>query len=1830
MTDEIKSRKDLSLQPQDLAQSYVEPSFNQGSTGLSQIVGNTNGSLSAFESPVFHPGALGGRTTPGDGGFAYADTPQSSIFIQKKEWIEQEWVYVTDDDTERKGKIQEELMKVAYAKLIARKLDLLNEHELMTKFSDSSPRIAGMLQNAAGGVQTSLQFGQKLNPNQLADLLTSAGNPVSKYYTESIILKDPDDITPATTPKEIKGEFTFQIAKKVTIQTQEKGVAGRLRVRISPNSSAYLVGIKNGTTVTTTGKVINGTVVRNVAVIPNNLPSPEADVLKSKYPLESWWEIDLNQLDEAQLIFNDQAGSGDQTLDSLDKVIQASNGGKGYIPRYNPNNKNEQYTIPVEPYEEVKETIVLGVELGTPGKTTPGKVKKVYQNVFNGVIELANISNISTSINNKGNPGSASFELENPNNLLTISDDDIEIALGTYDIQDENLYTSSTIETNHLQLNKPQNIIYTDPATKKELTLYKHNGKFYTQHAYELVTNTSLGAMANFSTSGEIVKLKQHLAEIEAHITNLSLYKDTGKLKLTSSSSSNKTSDIGTQDSFEYNSFFDNNFDSSKYPNIESVPSYLIEVNFTFPPTTSIAGIPTEQYDLGFVANKEKVTNKIQALTKHRAGVLDAINQLSAPTNVSTFLPSDPDIAYRRSQLRKYFLNKTIFEVYDRVYIWMSSPSRTTFRLEDGTLVAEAASMDLSQQLLLQKIQQIISLIKQLNNTITKIAQQAKKPMTSSFSAQDLQSINDELFNTGKSPTYDNKSKQILDAFNSAPTLVDEAANFIKSLINSSNTPTPDPTIGILNSAIKQKITELGELKDNTPTEEDNKTISENVGSFDLSILDQSKFPGTDEQQIQVFQGVITKISRHYSNGQFKISITCEDNLNFLSRSRFTIRPALQTNFRQARAELDDPIYREVRNKPATDQLGKDTSVDKFTGRWKTGVLATSANVLSSKDEDLYQKSQAKGQTSIGQPIPETERIKAGLPNTYAFIEPFLGADPATIISLLVTGLPFDVPNYILNTAFGGSFNKKAKDTKDKDKDGEIQPSGPIENVRTQILGQLRRFGDFEPFIDQKQTNNPKISDQEKKNINEASATRLAAAIIAFARVYIQSRKDVLASAYQTVNTGLQNKNSIWSEITTSNYTTILNNSDVLPTNNSQITINPNVLGDGKLDFFVKAAIKGIQVGDINKAIVDQDNQKLSSFVSGTSNSTIQEIVKQPARFQLTQTDSSVYLEIIDAVNSRIRRGVFFKTLAGNKDEFKDLLKPKTLSEQDLALHKVVAQLRGVELDQDGRFIVAGSPLQATKPSIMFKQKNNYLVVSDEYFKSPNLIDYVEKISNPAQHFIDDYKNVITRCKDAAVKIDWEFYADSQGHIRFKEPTYNRTLLKHLLELNSIDSVLKSTFQQLFKDYELNAAQEILVYKIFVSSLEQAKNQALTSIQNLIVQASQLAIPQNMLNVESRFGLSTSPLNVLEYILKNDLIPRNRLRQIRALIKLNGLDSGGIDSLKKQDLQLTSQDIMNKAKNIIENTTITSVNNTFAGVGIEDIVPKDLSSNLNDSIQTYITELNTQAQGLLDTIASTFTGGGLDPETVSQDISDGIEDYVSAVLLIIDAINNLKTEIAKLEGTFANALQDITDEKYIHVITNAIIIDEHYSEDAPHFTRLDVYAQGAVPTQGQFPSEKENEQVLWAGAVDYDLYRIYGYVGSEKIEAPFLKTSGQAVLYAFQLMARQYSKILNGSITVRGDSKYQLGDTVFIEDENIYYYITEVTHNFTYGGEYKTNLKLEYGRRPGYYIPYPFNILGSRLTSAINRLYSTDNGDISQIIKQFNLEQQAKLTQAGK
>src|SRR5271167_4779513 len=66
----------------------------------------------------------GGRAVPGDQGFLYADTPEATVYIGKKQWIQDEWTYVVNDSytQEHQGRLYETWKRDLFERIITRKI----------------------------------------------------------------------------------------------------------------------------------------------------------------------------------------------------------------------------------------------------------------------------------------------------------------------------------------------------------------------------------------------------------------------------------------------------------------------------------------------------------------------------------------------------------------------------------------------------------------------------------------------------------------------------------------------------------------------------------------------------------------------------------------------------------------------------------------------------------------------------------------------------------------------------------------------------------------------------------------------------------------------------------------------------------------------------------------------------------------------------------------------------------------------------------------------------------------------------------------------------------------------------------------------------------------------------------------------------------------------------------------------------------------------------------------------------------------------------------------------------------------------------------------------------------------------------------------------------------------------------------------------------------------------------------------------------------------------------------------------------------------------------
>jgi hypothetical protein len=168
--------------------------------------------------------------------------------------------------------------------------------------------------------------------------------------------------------------------------------------------------------------------------------------------------------------------------------------------------------------------------------------------------------------------------------------------------------------------------------------------------------------------------------------------------------------------------------------------------------------------------------------------------------------------------------------------------------------------------------------------------------------------------------------------------------------------------------------------------------------------------------------------------------------------------------------------------------------------------------------------------------------------------------------------------------------------------------------------------------------------------------------------------------------------------------------------------------------------------------------------------------------------------------------------------------------------------------------------------------------------------------------------------------------------------------------------------------------------------------------------------------------------------------------------------------------------------------------------------------------------------------------------------------------------------------------------------------------NAPPYTAVEVqgtqntFAPNAVPPglTNSFPGG--GNAITTALAVDYDMWRNFGFKEGAPIKVPFLSDpESQCGPYASMLLSIARKNILKGTLVISGNEFMQPGEVIFLEDRGMLFYVNSVKHSMAMGTTFTTTLELTYGHTPGEYIPTVLDIIGKMIYK---------NKDSAQIIVQ--------------
>lgn len=523
-------------------------------------------------------------------------------------------------------------------------------------------------------------------------------------------------------------------------------------------------------------------------------------------------------------------------------------------------------------------------------------------------------------------------------------------------------------------------------------------------------------------------------------------------------------------------------------------------------------------------------------------------------------------------------------------------------------------------------------------------------------------------------------------------------------------------------------------------------------------------------------------------------------------------------------------------------------------------------------------------------------------------------------------------------------------------------------------------------------------------------------------------------------------------------------------------------------------------------------------------------------------------------------------------------------------------------------------------------EDKNYLIVDDSYDKDYD-IQAFEKALGDMQLFNSEFTSVFEKIKAAAQLLNLEVFCDTQGHIRVRPPLYNR--------------MPSSVFYKLF---QLKQQSGIQIFPQFLEDL--FVNQLKSLQENLEIIEDQIRLDGALLGKATDFDCQ--------------LIIKGILGGSQSSVSVGNGSFSFLTDEKTGNLSdfsaLYSESNPEAKIELIDNTiegqlkTQLNINSAFTAVQKSQfIIEQTVSPLLNG--QTVTTQIAQQRLSLIvsrlqvksgqqvnidqfkstNSALSTTNVGSKVPDVfkISNDISANLVKRQQLVKQLSKALKNAKESISldsttgdqtsnrllmpnispnsQIPDVFENMIEDESYDDLGPGSGKRYVIEEHnilsytIREVIPEYTMVEVKGQlDLFLPNSELPSDLNNfnggNALVSAAAVDYDMWRMYGFINSSSVAAPFLSNpESQCAPYAASILSRARKDILRGNLSIVGNEYMQPGDTIYLRSKNLLFYVSQVTHSFAYGSTFQTNLELTYGHSPGSYIPTTLDVIGKLL-----------------------------------
>lgn len=934
-----------------------------------------------------------------------------------------------------------------------------------------------------------------------------------------------------------------------------------------------------------------------------------------------------------------------------------------------------------------------------------------------------------------------------------------------------------------------------------------------------------------------------------------------------------------------------------------------------------------------------------------------------------------------------------------------------------------------------------------------------------------------------------------------------------------------------------------------------------------LWMMLRSQFVGENEG-VHIFAGLVDSATISWSDGKFNISVGGRDNTVYFDQGKVNFKPGVdafngaifdpltpyKTNFDtiSSNAKANTPQFLDeniailgtsqdkkglLKAKSGPD-AGKKLSSDHFISEvvvdQNTGLQS---KVLYAPDGLVYKWKEGIGVfVQFGNSLDLNDPNKVGDPSIYQ--EPFAGQDVMNVISLLITGQPYNYSTYwrASNSLYGFGRNPQSQ---------QDAAHSYVQSLQNQLVKNNTLWGNFIPFKNL-------VMDEQSFALAQQAQFRV-----------VQRNQD------------LDSKIQKLQEL------------------NRDAAAFGAASAFGEPKFFspqydaIKAQLTNLQASI--QSSVDQISKEDSAFNSAAA------AAGADATYDYSDfVDSSK--TGISASNPNVRR----------------------------------------ELRRQVNYLT-----RRMSYNVRANEDKNLFIVDDTYDKDFDILAYNQSLTDGIKLYNNDFNSTRERISLTADLLNLEVFADTQGHIRVRPPQYNRmpsSVFYRMMYLKQAYGI--QVFPQFLDDLFSNQIDalkqriEILEDMIrldcaialgttsggtdaddaavnFIITSGGASNSGapfdfISSSDGTIVDINQLMHTANPDDVNSQ---QAGVQSVQDFIDATDLAGQatstkspfgNSSRYSVIISKLqaqvqdsNGYSSSNIPSLDANSyadqlisrIQTKSGQRINKQDYIVDS----------AAIGNEVVLPINQVVDIfkvTSELQSKIQERQSIVRSFYSVLKNSIEYRYLDTNSVDA----------TNQLLAPSVYGN-----SQIPETFEHMIEDESYDDYgpgssaRYVIKRAQVRNMQITETPPDYTYVEVqgtfntFAPNAVPQElNSFP--QNGNGLVTAAALDYDMWRNYGFKNQAAIKVPFLNDpNSQCAPYASMILSRARKNVLKGSITISGNEYQQPGEVVFIEDLGNLFYVTAVRHNFGFGNTFTTTLDISYGHSPGDYIPTTMDVIGKML-----------------------------------